>query len=284
MRNMEKKMEIVRRAMLISPGLAAGALLVLDVRQLPDLFLRANPTMQGSFSLLHVQPFVSVAGHLCVLVLALYLALGKGKGAKYPKVASWICFGALAIELLALAPCLLAPDALCGLFYTLLNMITAPVMLAAFVAFLFRAGDARLIQISTAGAILLVVGSVAAYWQFTPKSARECNSIADELKRGACIMNFALRDSDEALCDQVSFDSSRWSCLYEIAERKGMPALCEQITLPCRFESPGVQCDVENYRDTCYLVVARKLKDEILCDHVTDTVKQAGCREQSTLR
>ena len=90
-------------------GLAAGALLVLDIRQLPDLFLRANPTLQGSFSLLHVQPFVSVAGHLSVAALALYLALGKDNGAKNTKFASGICFGALAIELLALAPCMRPP-------------------------------------------------------------------------------------------------------------------------------------------------------------------------------
>ena len=101
------------------------------------------------------------------------------------------------------------------------------------------------------------------------------------MKRGACIMNFALRDSDESLCNQVSFDSSRWSCLYQIAERKGNPALCEQIAAPFRFKSPGLQCDPETYRDTCFLVVARKLKDEKWCGQISNAAKQAGCLEQS---
>ncbi|MFY9317425.1 MAG: hypothetical protein WAO95_17945 [Burkholderiales bacterium] len=274
-------MATLLRLLHLLPVVAACALLIVDARAIPDLFLNADPTLQGSFSLLHLRPFVAVLGHACVVLASLHRLFA---GAPAPSGARWAfraMLGALVLEVVSLAPCVFAPDALCGLFYLLVNHATAPIMLAAFVAYLARAGSARLTRASAAGALLLAAGVAAAFWQVTPRSAGGCDAIGDELKRGACLMNFALRDSDELLCDRVSFDSSRWSCLYQIAERKGKPALCMQIAAPCRFASPGVQCDPQTYRDTCYLVVARKLKDETWCGQVSDAGKRAACLKQS---
>jgi len=274
-------MVLSSRLLLSLAVIAASALLFIDARAIPDLFLNADPTLQGSFSLLHLRPFVSVLGHGSVVLMSLHRLFARGPAPSGARVAFQVGLGALGLEAVSLAPCFLVLGALCGVFYFLVNLATAPVMLAAFVVYLARVGSSMLMRTSATVAVLLAVGVAAAFWQFTPKLAAGCETIQDELKRGNCIMNFALRDSDESLCDQVSFDSSRWSCLYEIAERKGKPALCEQIAAPCRFKSRGLQCDPETYRDTCFLVVARKLKDEKWCGQISDAAKQAGCLEQS---
>lgn len=274
-------MILLSRLLLLLCVLAGCALLCIDARAIPDLFLNADPTLQGSFSLTHLRPFVLVMGHASVVLLLLHRMFAREPAPSGARAAFQVALGTLGLELLSLAPCVLAPGALCGVFYILVSQATAPVMLAAFVAYLVQAGSPMLTRISATGAVLLGAGVAAAFWHFTPASAAGCGTIQDELKRGACIMNFALRDSDESLCNQVAFDSSRWSCLYQIAERKGLPALCERITAPCRYESPGLQCDPVTYRDTCYLVVARKLEDEKWCGQVSDAAKQAGCLEQS---
>jgi hypothetical protein len=146
---------------------------------------------------------------------------------------------------------------------------------------LFHDGSRRLRRATAVGATVLVATLAVAYWQITPKDAAGCNAIQDELKRGACVMNFALRNTDATLCDAISFDASRWSCLYQIAERQRRPALCEQIALPCRFKSPGVQCQPATYRDVCYLVVARARGEGGWCDRIVDTTAQGNCRVQA---
>lgn len=127
----------------------------------------------------------------------------------------------------------------------------------------------------------LGAAALAAYWYFTPKTPDDCARISDDLKRGVCLMDFALRTNDDRLCEQVTFDSSRWSCTYQIAERKGDATLCERIALPCRFTGPGPTCEPARFRDTCYLVTARKLGDRTLCERMTPGDLQASCRKQA---
>jgi hypothetical protein len=274
-------MTSIRRLLLVLPALAACALALLDARAIPDLFLKTDPTLQGSFSLLHLRPFVSVLGHAAVVLMALHQMFRSAPTASAARTAFRTALVALGLEALALAPCALARDALCGVFYIFVGEATGPVMLAAFIFYLARAGDPILTRASAAAAVLLACGAAAAYWQLTPQSAAACEAIGDELKRGTCIMNIALRDDDAALCDRVSFDSSRWSCLYQVAERQGQPALCERITAPCRYTSPGLQCDPQTYRDLCYLVVARKLKDQKWCARIAAGDKRSSCLQQS---
>jgi hypothetical protein len=213
--------------------------------------------------------------------MSLHLLIARTPATSGARVAFRLALAALGLEALTLAPCAFARDALCGVFYIFVSEATGPVMLAAFVYYLARAGSRALARASAAAAILLALGAAAAYWRLTPQSATACEAIGDELKRGTCMMNIALRDNDAALCERVSFDSSRWSCLYEIAERQGNPALCEQISAPCRFASPGLQCDPQTYRDLCYLVVARKLKDEKWCAPIAAEDKRSACLQQS---
>lgn len=271
----------MRRLPLVLPALAACALLLLDARAIPDLLLKSDPTLQGSFSLRHLRPIVAVLGHAAVILMSLHLMFARAPATAGARTAVKLALAALALEVLVLLPCAFAPDALCGVFYIFISEATGPVMLAAFLFYLARAGSPALTRASAAAAVLLAGGAAAAYWQFTPQSAAACEAIGDELKRSTCMMNFALRDDDDSLCERVSFDSSRWSCLYQIAERRGKPALCEQIAAPCRFASPGLQCDPQTYRDTCYLVVARKLKDEKWCAPIAAQDKRSSCLKQS---
>jgi hypothetical protein len=154
-------------------------------------------------------------------------------------------------------------------------------MMAGLAVVSCTAGSRALAGTTLVAAVALVAAGLGAFWGVTPKSAGECDNLGESLKRDACVMNFALRHTDETLCERINFDSSRWSCLYQIAERKDMPALCEQITRPCRHISPGLACEPDLYRDTCYLVVARKIRDKALCSNVTDPGKRASCESQS---
>lgn len=269
------------RLLALLPAAAAGALLLLEVNPILDLVYNTDPTLQGTVSVLNLRPLFSVAGHLATILLSLYLLFTSAPLPGSARMGAWLCFGAVGVEVLALAPCLLAADALCGVFYLLINQAAAPAMLAGVIVVLLGVGSRVLAGVSIVIATALIAAAAGVYWQVTPKSASDCANVTDSLKRDNCLMNFALRDSDEKLCDEVNFDSSRWSCLYQIAERKGLPALCERIALPCRHTAPGPACEPDLYRDTCYVVVARKLKDSAWCDRVGDAGKRGNCKAQS---
>lgn len=257
-------------------------LLLIEIDPIRDLIYNADPTLQGSVSFLNLRPLVAAAGLLATLLLSLYLVFASAPLRRSARIGARLCLGALAVELLALVPCLLTPGALCGVYYLLVNQAAAPVMLAGVVLVVFGVRSRALTGAATVVAAVLLAAAAGLYWQVTPKSAAGCASVRDPLKRDACVLNFALRHSDESLCAQVDFDSSRWSCLYQVAERKGLAALCEQIERPCRNKTPGPACDPGLYRDTCYLVVARRLKDAAWCDHVGDAGKRASCAAQSS--
>lgn len=265
----------------ILPAVVAAGLLFFEVDPVRDLIFNADPTLQGSLSFLNIRPLLSVAGHLSAVMLALYLSFASAPVTPGAKRGITLCYGALGVELLALAPCLLFPGSLCGVFYLLVNQAAGPAMIAGLAAVSCTAGSRSLAGATIVMAVTLLVTGLGVFWAVTPKSAGECESLSESLKRDACVMNFALRHNDEKLCDQVNFDSSRWSCLYQIAERKGMPALCEQIARPCRYTAPGPACEPALYRDTCYLVVARKIQDKALCGNVTDAPKRASCESQA---
>lgn len=265
----------------VFPAVVAAGLLFFEVDPIRDLIFNADPTLQGSLSFLNIRPLLSVAGHLSVVTLALYLLFASAPVTRDAKVGIYLCYGALAVELLALAPCLVFPGSLCGLYYLLINQVAGPVMIAGLAVAACTAGSRALVATTIVVAVALLAAGLGVFWGVTPKSAGECDSLGEPMKRDACVMNFALRYNDEKLCEQVNFDSSRWSCLYQVAERKDMPALCEQITRPCRNISPGIACEPNLYRDTCYLVVARKTQDKTLCANVTDVQKRAGCESQA---
>ncbi len=263
------------------PAVVAAGLLSFEVVPVRDLIFNADPTLQGSLSLLNIRPLLSVAGHLSAVTLALYLLFATTPATRGAKAGIYLCYGALGVELLALAPCLVYPGALCGVYYVLINHVAAPVMMAGLAVVSCTAGSRALAGTTSVVAVALVAIGLGVFWTVTPKSAGECENLGESLKRDTCVMNFALWVNDEKLCERVNFDSSRWSCLYQIAERKDMPALCEQITRPCRHISPGLACEPNLYRDTCYLVVARKLRDKALCGNVTDARKRADCESQA---
>jgi hypothetical protein len=265
----------------ILPAVVAAGLLSFEVVPVRDLIFNADPTLQGSLSFLNFRPLLSVAGHLSAVTLALYLSFAAAPATRGAKTGIYLCYGALAVELLALVPCLVFPSALCGVYYLLINQVAAPVMMAGLAVVSCTAGSRALAGTTLVAAVALVATGLVVFWGITPKSAGECDNLGESLKRDACVMNFALRHNDETLCERINFDSSRWSCLYQIAERKDMPALCEQITRPCRHISPGLACEPDLYRDTCYLVVARKIRDKALCSNVTDPGKRASCESQS---
>lgn len=271
----------MRRLFASVAALAAISLIALEAGPLMDIFLRADPTLQGSFSLLHARAFLSVAGHLALAVLSLRLVFGAAPATVAARIGAWLCYGALALELLTLAPCVLGGGALCGVFYVVAVPFTALAMLAGFGLFVAASASRWLMRAAVLGVAGMGATALAAYWYITPKSPEECARISDDIKRGACVMNFALQTGDDRLCEQVTLDSSRWSCLYQIAERKGNPTLCERIVPPCRYTRPGPACEPERYRDTCYLVTARKLGDPKLCERMTPGDMQANCRKQA---
>lgn len=261
-------------------GVFAGVLIALDLNGIQDAFLFADPTMGGGLSAMNVRAVLSVLGHGCVILLALHRVISRDAPTA-GRLAARLCFGAVMAEALVLTPCLPAADALCGVFYIVLNQVTAPVMIIGFAIHLTQTRSRRLLAITGGLVAATAAGALIGYLHFTPKSAADCETLSGDLRRDNCLANFAARDNDESLCERIDFDSTRWTCLYQIAERKGMPSLCGQVTAPCRFESPGVQCDPETYRDTCYLVVARRLKDAKWCGHVADAAKQENCLKQT---
>lgn len=275
-------MSTLRRVLACAAAIAALSLIGLEAGPLADLFLRADPTLQGSFSLLNARPLLSVAGHLALVALSLRLAFVTAPATPIARIGAWLSYCALALELLSLAPCVFGGGALCGVFYVVVGPLTALAMLAGF-GLLLTAGASRTLKRgAVAGMVGLGAAAFAAYWHVTPKSPGDCAMISDDIKRGSCVMNFALQTSDDRLCEQVAFDSSRWTCTYQIAERKGDATLCERIVLPCRYTSPGLACEPERYRDTCYLVTARKLNDPKLCERVTQGDMQVNCRRQAS--
>lgn len=274
-------MSIWRRVLAVAAAVAALSLIGLEAGPLADLFLRADPTLQGSFSLLNARSLLSVAGHLALAALSLRLAFVIAPASSGARIGAWLCYGALALELLSLTPCVFGGGALCGVFYVVLGPLTALAMLAGFGLSLTAGASRALKRGALAGMAALGLAAFVAYWYVTPKSPGDCARISDDIKRGNCVMNFALQAGDDQLCEQVSFDSSRWSCIYQIAERKGDPMLCQRIVPPCRYTSPGPGCEPERYRDTCYLVTARKLRDPGLCERMTPGELQESCRRQT---
>lgn len=276
-----REMSLLRRLLAALAVPAAVLFIAFEARPLADVFLRTDPTLQGSFSLLHARPLLSVAGHLALAVLSLQFAFGAAPTASAARVGAWLCYGALMLEFLALAPCVFGGGALCGVFYVIVGPLTALAMLAGFGLYVTASASRTLVGATALGAAGLCAAALAAYWCVSPKSAADCARLSDDIKRGTCTMNFALEFGDEQLCEQVMFDSSRWSCLYQIAERKGDSTLCERIVPPCRYTAPGPACEPDRLRDTCYLVTARKLGDPNLCERMTPGDLQASCRKQS---
>lgn len=274
-------MSLLLRLITLAAAFAAASLIALEVRPLWDIFLRADPTLQGSFSILHARAFLSVAGHLALVMLSLRLTFVAAASTPIARIGVWLCYGALALESLVLVPYMFAGAALCGVYYVMGGPFTALAMLVGFGLFVSASGSRMLTGVTVLGVVGLGATALAAYWYFTPKSPAECARISDDVKRGACVMDFALRTGDDRLCELVTFDSSRWSCTYQIAERKGDATLCERIALPCRYTGPGLACEPERFRDTCYLVTARKLSDPKLCERMTPGDLQTSCRKQA---
>jgi len=274
-------MSLLPRLLSLAAALAAVSLIALEAGPLTAIFLRADPTLQGSFSMLHARSFLSVAGHLALAALSLRLLFGAAPAAAQARIGAWLCYGALALELLTLTPCVLDADALCGVFYLMAGPYTAIAMLAGSGLFVAASASRWLMSAALLGVAGMGAAALAAYWYITPKSPAECARISDDIRRGTCVMNFALQASDDKLCDQVTFDSSRWSCLYQIAERKGDATLCERIVPPCLYAGPGPACEPERYRDLCYLVTARRLSNPELCKRMTPGDLQANCRKQA---
>jgi hypothetical protein len=262
-------------------GIAAAALLALDLGPLRALFLRSDPTLRGSFTLLHARALLSPAAHLALIALAAVQLRTRETLPGSARGAARAAFAALGVEIAALLPCALAHDALCGVFYVLVAPYTAIAMLAASAVFAGASGSRALRRASAIGAAGLAAAGVSAWVLVTPKSVDACRQLAPGLARDNCLVSFALPAGDAVICDEVDFDSSRWSCLYEIAERRGDPSLCDRITAPCRYTEPGIACDPERYRDTCFLVVARTLGDAALCEQVQAPDARSNCREQA---
>lgn len=263
--------------------LAAGALATLEARPVAELFVRADPVLRGSWTLLGLRPLLALVGHVALIVIGLHRLLARravSTGPTGARTTAWICYGLLAFELLLLVPCLFAHDALCGVYYIVASPLTATSMLLGLAVYVSTTRS-RALTASAASISLAAVGaSVAAYWMVTPGTHAECDQIAEAIARDTCRMNFALAASDADLCETVDFDSSRWSCLYQIAERDGNAVLCDRIAWPCRNTDPGPACDPEFYRDTCLLVVARRLQDATLCGRMAPGELQSRCREQ----
>jgi len=272
---------LTRRVVAIFVGLVAGTLLFLEINPLVDLFLRADPTLQGTFSFLNARPFLTVAAHTALVAIAVHRFLASASSVEATRGPARICYAVLAAELLTIVPCVVARDALCGVFYVFVSPFTAIAILLGFAVLLAKSGSRALIAGSAFALLLMIAAGFGAYRYITPKSPAECVRIAEPVKQDACRMNFALQASDAELCETIVFDSSRWSCTYQIAERKGDPSLCERIALPCRFRSPGLACDPDRYRNTCLLVVARKLRDGSLCARMAEGEFRTRCLEQA---
>ena len=274
-------MGLTARLFAAAAAIASAVLIALEARPLADVFLRADPTLQGSFSLLHARPFLSVAAHCGLIVLAVHGFFTAAPQRSRARLGMLMSFGALGLEVLSLAPCLIAADALCGVYYIVIGPFAALIMLAGFAIYLAASGSRGLTQATALGVVSLGAAALAAYWIVTPHAPADCTRIASDIQRDSCVMNFALQTNDAQLCEQVNFDGSRWSCTYQIAERKGDATLCDRISPPCRYTGPGPACEPERFRDTCYLVVARRLRDGRLCERITPGDMQTNCRAQA---
>ena len=65
-------MSLLLRLLALAAALAAASLIALEITPLWDIFLRADPTLQGPFSMLHARAFLSIAGHLALVMLSLH--------------------------------------------------------------------------------------------------------------------------------------------------------------------------------------------------------------------
>lgn len=268
---------------LIAPivGLAAGILAGLEVRPLASLFLRAGPTPEGLFGLQTARPLLMVAAHLALILVAVHQMFAVQATVLATRGVVVFCYAVLALEWLTLAPCLFAGDALCGVYYVGFGPGAAIAIAIGFVAYLTVAKSRAFLATAMVFLLLGASGALAAYWRLTPKSYADCDRVSEPIGRDHCRMGFALEAGDEILCDRVDFDSLRWSCLYQIAEREGNVALCDRITLPCRNQTPGPVCDPDFYRDTCLLVVARKLRDPHPCERIIGGELRERCSAQA---
>lgn len=279
---MESSRSIVaRRAAALLVILVAGALIALEAQPLVDLFSRSDPRLSGSFSLLNARPLLSVAAHAALILIGMHRLLAPPSTTVSSRARARLCYGVFAIELLALTPCVFGRAALCGVFYVGLGPVTATLILIGFAAYLATSRSRALITATGLTVISIAGSALTTFWYVTPRSHHECARLAEPIRRDLCRMNFALRMDDAALCDTIDFDPSRWSCTYQIAERKGEPELCDRIAPPCRHRSPGLVCDPDFYRNTCFLVVARKLRDPRLCEQMTPGELQARCLKQT---
>jgi hypothetical protein len=122
----------------------AAALIALDLGPLRALFLRSDPTLRGSFTLLHARVLLSPAAHLALIALAATLMRAHAPLQGGARIAAFAAFAALSIEIAALLPCTFAGDALCGVFYVFVAPFTAIAMLAAFAVFVAASGSRAL--------------------------------------------------------------------------------------------------------------------------------------------
>jgi hypothetical protein len=256
--------------------LLAAALLALEINPVTELFLRASPLSERGGLVLRLRPLLSIAGHGLLILIGLHHTRSPYARTRGARSGRLLAYGALALELASLLPCVAMPDALCGLWFILVNPWAALAMLIGGGCIVWAAAGRGLLYCSLAAGAGLGTLLLLAYWTVTPKHADDCGRAS--VRADACLLEFAVRDRDALLCQRIEHDSTRWTCLYRLAERTRMPELCAHIAPPCRDHTPGLGCEPALYRDTCFVVVSRALGDARYCAAIIDATKRESCK------
>jgi len=256
--------------------LLAAAVLAIEINPVTEFFLRASPLSERGGLLWGLRPLLSIAGHGLLILIGIHHALSPGVSTRGARIGRCVGYGALLLELASLLPCVAMPDALCGLWFMLINPWTALAMLIGSGCVAWATPGRRLMHGCLAAVAGLVGLGMVAYWTVTPKQADDCGR--PSVRADACLLDFALRERDAMLCEGIAHDSTRWTCLYQLAERARMPELCARIAAPCRDRTPGLACEPALYRDTCFIVVARAFGDAGYCDSIIEVQKRQSCK------
>jgi hypothetical protein len=181
-----------------------------------------------------------VGGHGQLITLLGLVALGslacglvlRGQACLAGRTRPWFLLGALcwAAEALSLLPCVLGGGSLWGVFYVVLNLVTAPGMLVAALGAAVTSGAPLWRWTLLGGLGLLAAGWMTLYQGNRPQAAADCAGHADWVRRGTCLAWAARHSGDSGLCLLIELESSRFACLHELAGHHWDPGLCDQIS------------------------------------------------------
>lgn len=204
--------------------------------------------------------FISFLGYIGFALIFLFAILQErqvlGFGANNTRIIK--CFIILAgLEIVAFLPCLLAVDALCGVFLVLIHQLAGPAAIIGLFILLAKMSPAKIRNAIIALLLLLIAFFVLQHEIRRPGNAEDCSRLTEDLGRSNCIKQFALASNSPELCMRISFDFVRFSCLYQVAGHLHDASLCDRIKNLPGDKVAGRPSDAAKYKETCLKVVGR---------------------------